>query len=300
MKLSPTPPYDFSKLLALLRRFPCPSSFVVQDGAYYQTLRQRNTLSLIRAAAAEDSIQLERLIGNAPEDAINAQFAQILGTERDLRPFYAYTESQPNLWQIVEPLVGLPVYCTPDVFHALVYVIIEQHISWAAAQRAQRALVEWGGHFIEHDGIRHYALPTPEQLAKATIDDLRPLKITFKRMQLLIDVARNVVDGSLDLSTIRQHSPEDVYNALLSIKGVGHWTASVVIGRIFGAFPYVPHNDVGLQAAVARYFNVEKSAQATQQLFSKYGEYAGLAAHFTLMRWVLEMYPEQSGDEDKA
>lgn len=300
MRLSPTLPYDFDKLLALLRRFPCPSSFVVQDDAYFQVIRQDDALALVRVTNNNHGLDIQRISGTADETAISAQLTQILGTQHDLRAFYAYAEGHPALWSVVEPLVGLPIYCTPDVYHALIYVIIEQHISWAAAQRGQRALVEWGGNFIEHEGIRHYAIPTPEQLAKATIDDLRPLKITFKRMQLLIDISRAVVEGTLDLQGTAQLPPEAVYKALLNIKGVGHWTASVVVGRVFGVFPYVPHNDVGLQAAVARYFQVEKSAQATKEVFAAYDDYAGLAAHFTLMRWVMEMYPEKSGNQDKT
>ena len=57
----------------------------------------------------------------------------------------------------------------------------------------------------------------------------------------------------------------------------------------------MPHNDVALQAAVAEYFSVEKSADATKVVFANYGEYAGLSAHFTLMRWVLDKYPIVNG-----
>lgn len=299
MKLSPSQPYDFQKLLELLRRFPSPSSFSIQADAYYQVIRHQNALSLIRVTAADDDLQIERLQGTAPEDVIRAHMAQVLGTQHDLAPFYAYARTQTELWDVIEPLVGMPIFCTPDLFHALIYVIIEQHISWVAAQRGQRALVEWGGNFVEYKGIRHYTLPTPAQLAQATVEDLRPLKITFKRMQILIDLARAVVEDRFDPVSMAQQSPSEVYKSLLKIKGVGHWTASVVIGRVFGVFPTVPHNDVALQAAVAHFFGVEKSAQATQALFEQYGEYAGLAANFTLSRWVLEMYPVQSAKGDE-
>ncbi len=296
MRLVPPPPYDFSKLLALLRRFPCPSSFVLQGDSYIQPFRQGETLTLVRVRSEADHLRIERLVGEADGDTLRRYFARLLGTRRDLRPFYAYAQTQPALWRVIEPLVGLPLYCTPDLYHALVYVIIEQHISWAAAQRAQLALVQWGGTFIDYGGIRHYTPPAPARLASASINDLRPLKITFKRMQLLIDLSRAVVDGSLNLAELAQQPPEEVYGALLAIKGVGHWTASVVVGRVFGVYPYVPQNDVGLQAAVAHFFRTEKSAQATEDTFARYGEFAGLAAHFTLMRWVMEMYPQRSDE----
>ena len=62
----------------------------------------------------------------------------------------------------------------------------------------------------------------------------------------------------------------------------------------WGIYNYVGHNDVALQAAVAKYFfglDQKVSETVVQETFHQFGEYAGLAAHFTICRWVLERYP---------
>jgi len=121
------------------------------------------------------------------------------------------------------------------------------------------------------------------------------LQITFKRMLLLIDIAQKFADNPTYLQQQEPINTQNLYDDLLKIRGVGHWTASVVVSRATGIYPFVPHNDVALQAAVSEYFSVEKSAAAIKAIFANYGEFAGLAAHFTLMKWVLDKYPMVNG-----
>jgi DNA-3-methyladenine glycosylase II len=131
-------------------------------------------------------------------------------------------------------------------------------------------------------------------LASATVDDLIPLKITFKRMQMLIDLARAIVEGTIDLDAWMRLDAAALYDKLCSLHGVGHWTAAVVVTRTKGIFQHIAHNDVALQAAVAHYFQTGKSAPDVLRIMGQYGEYGGLVAHFTLMRWVLDRYPLQT------
>lgn len=284
-------PYSFDLFYQVHARYPHPSLFTLIDGEYYRAFHSDSGLSLLKVKSDGDDLTIVPLIGEAPLEKIK----HVLGTDSNLSNFYKVAQEHEKLWEIVKPLIGLPLYRSENLYEALIFVIIEQHIAWVNAQKAQRILVEWGDNFIEYEGHKHYAMPTPEQLANATIDDLRPTKITFKRMQLLIDIAQRFVDEPDFMLFDRRVSAQELYDELLKIKGIGHWTASVVVSRATGVYPFVPHNDVALQAAVAEYFEVEKSAEATKTVFAEYGEFAGLATHFTIMKWVLDKYPVVNG-----
>ena len=188
----------------------------------------------------------------------------------------------------------MPVFCTETVFEALVTLIIEQHITWKTALRSQRSLMAM---FSEGRCVadqRVFDFPSPEQLAALAPVQLKGLKITDRRSALIIEIARAVCRGALDLESLRHQEPEAAYEYLMRIKGVGHWTASNTIGRAFGVFPYVSQNDVALQSALRHFFfggDGEKSAASVLETLGKYGKYAGLAAHFLLLRWVLDHYP---------
>lgn len=269
------------------------------DKAYLRRLPRTDTVVSVRSSSENNALIVERLTGTAPDEHITREIRRSLGTDRDLSAFYALARQHDSLWQIVEPLVGLPIMRAHGVWQALTFVIIEQHISWVAAQKSQRAFVEWADNRIDYNGHAYYDPPEIEQVAQATLDDLAPVKITFKRKRLLIDIAQRIVQGDLDLASLRDASPDTLYTELLSIKGVGHWTASVVVSRVQGVFPQIPHNDVALQAAVGHYFfgrnadgkTTRVSGDDVRQTFATFESHAGLAAYFTLIRWVLDRYP---------
>ncbi len=173
------------------------------------------------------------------------------------------------------------------------HTIIEQQIAWVAAQKAQRWLVEWGNNKLEAGGFTGYAFPTPSQIAGATVDEFTPLKITFKRMAVMINIAQNIVTDNLPLESMLHLSPQDAYTFLVSIKGIGHWTASWTLQRTLAIHNVVGHNDVALQAAVGRYFfgiEGKVSPQAVIDTFANFGDYAALSANYTIMRWILDKY----------
>ena len=290
----PSYPYRFDLLLEFAKRIAFPARMVV-DGA----ILWRYTDGLLRSyQELNGSIQI-RGDGLKAENGERTRRSakHILGSGRDLSDFYAIASADPRLWQVVEPLVGLPLFCTETVFEALTTLIIEQHITWKNALRSQQTLMQ-----IFHEGAlvgrgRVYKFPSPRQLAEASLEQLKPLKITNGRVNLIIDIAKSVGQGDLDLESFRWKTPREAYEQLMKIKGVGHWTASNVVARALGHYPYVSQNDVALQAAVKHYFFADegvKSGDKVDETLGKYGDYAGLAGHFVLLCWVLDRYPPVS------
>ncbi len=292
--LYPVQPYRFQLTCDLLRRYAHPAVDVTHDGAYWRVLRQGETLALLRVTGdAALEVTLAAATGAVDADDLLRQIGHILGVESDPAPFYAIARQDAALWAVVQPLQGLRWLRTATVFEALMMTITEQQIAWTAAQRAQRWLVEWVGAAVEYGGRVYHAFPTPAQIAAASVDDLKPMKITFKRMHVMIEIAGRVAAGALDLEVLRGATPEHAYKMLIDLKGIGHWTAVWTLQRTFGGHAYIGQNDVALQAAVNHYFYGGQGripeAQVLQT-FEPYGEYGGLAANYTLMRWVLDRY----------
>ncbi|MDX1990871.1 MAG: hypothetical protein SF029_00680 [bacterium] len=301
--LYPKPPYDLALLLQVLTRYLHPITDRVYQGAYWRALYIGDSLVLARveSTGTPDAPALDVYTTPAAVDrpVLEAALTRLLGLGDNFSAFFlAVQEEDATLWPLIEPLRGLRWPRTPTVFEALMVTIVEQQIAWTAAQKALRWLVEWGGNSIETDEQTFYAFPTPKQIAAATIETFVPLKITFRRMRLMIDIAQQVTSGRLDVERLREMPSHEAYAALTSIKGVGHWTASWTMTRALGAaHNYVGHNDVALQAAVNHYFHGgqgRKSGEQTIETFARYGDFAGLAAHYTILRWVLDRYEARS------
>ena len=73
-----------------------------------------------------------------------------------------------------------------------------------------------------------YAFPTAEQLAACTPEDLVPVRAGF-RAKYLLDAARRVSTGQLDLNALYTASLEDARSALMTIHGVGPKVADCVL-----------------------------------------------------------------------
>ncbi len=298
--LYPRPPYRFSLLLDFLSRFAHLTLDIPHQDAYWRVLSCDDGAALVRGTARRTirkpalDVHLAASTGNISHDKLIELIQHILPSHLDRASFHDCARNDGALRGVVEPLIGLPELRSATLYEALIQTIIEQQIAWVAAQRAQRWLIEWAGNFIDYEGYRFYAFPTPQQLASARVEDLKPLKITFKRMALLIDLSQQVVSGHLGLESLRDVSPDEAYTRLTPIKGIGHWTAAVALERAFGYDGWVAHNDVVLQAATNRYFYGSQGRIPAEQVtatFAQYGEYAGLAARYTMFRWVLEQYP---------
>ena len=290
----PSFPYRFDLLLDIARRNAYPARMIVAGDSLWtfvggQLLSFRQAGDVIVLTGPElhkcDPARLHDLARLS---------RQILGLDRDLSDFYAAARRDERLWRHIEPVFAMPLFCTETVFEALITLIIEQHITWVYALRAQRTLMRILEAGVATGGHRVHDFPSPQEIAALAAEQLKPLKITNGRINLMLSIARDVRDGILDLERLRCLDASEAYNKLLTIKGVGHWTAANVLGRALGKYPYVSHNDVALQSAVNHYFyrgDGEKSAEEVVETLAEYGEYAGLVGHFILLRWVLDKYP---------
>lgn len=287
-------PYRFDLLLDFARRIPYPARMAVDGDQLW-----RYTCGQLLCYQQVDGAIVISGAGIAPGNRarIQKESIHLLGLARDCSDFFAFAREDAPLWAVVAPLHGFPIACTETVFEALITLIIEQHISWKAANRAQRILLTQFSPGVPIANQRVADFPTPRQLASAQPEQLKALKITDRRCALIIDIARQVTAGALDLPGIAHLGLDEAYRRLLRIKGVGAWTAGNVLGRALGHFPRVSQKDVALKAAVNRYFYGDagaKSAERVSETFGSYGRFAGMASHLVLLRWVLERYPPLS------
>jgi DNA-3-methyladenine glycosylase II len=296
--LKPIPPYDFDRMLDAIGRFQAVTD-IAHGGDYWRALWVGGQIALVQVcrpgtvSAHRLDVHLAAATGSVDTDTILARLRHILSTDEDLNPFYAVASEDPVLWETVEPLQGLRLMRAESMFEGLMTTVIEQQIALTAAVRAERWLVEWAGNQIKHAGETYYAFPIPSQIGAARVTDLIPLKITFRRMQLLIELAHQVASGQLDLEALSHVHPRDAHERLIGLRGIGDWTAAWTLSRGLSGYYAVGYNDVALQAAVNRYFYGQQgraTAEVVSQTFERYGAYGGLAAYYTLMRWVFDRY----------
>jgi DNA-3-methyladenine glycosylase II len=297
--LHPSPPYDFS-ITVEAARFNSILGWR-HGSAYRRTLRVGKGLSLIEISevgmpqAPQLQVRLLASQGVIDQDALQRRLAHMLNLHVDFNPFYEFAQTDPVLWKIVRRVYGLRSFAADSMFEALILCVIEQQISLRMAHAAERWLISWAGEGIDYEGETYYAFPTPDYLAALTVDDLKPLKITFQRMARILEIAQGIAQGSLDLEGLRGLPPSEAYAALRRLKGVGHWTAVWAMIQGFGHYANFGSSDVALRAAVNHYFYGaagKATCEVVDRLLAGSHPFDGMVAFHTIMRWALERYQD--------
>jgi len=140
-----------------------------------------------------------------------------------------------------------------DSWEALCSFILSQCNNIRRIKKIINSLCHEFGDRIEFGGKEYYTFPSAEKLAPHNEETLAPLRCGY-RASYVINAARAVAEGALELDSLSDRSPEDAREALKKLHGVGDKVADCVV--LFGlgkldAFPL----DVWMKRAVAEHYS---------------------------------------------
>jgi DNA-3-methyladenine glycosylase II len=160
-------------------------------------------------------------------------------------------EKDPIMAVAIERVGTCTLVPNPHLFETLVDAIISQQISVKAADaimaRLRRiALGEAGG------------LVTPASLLSLEDDALRAAGLSPQKMRYLRDLTERVSDGRLDLARIAELDDEGVVEELVKVKGIGRWTAEMMLIFSLGRPDVLPVDDLGFVEGVREAYALER------------------------------------------
>lgn len=136
------------------------------------------------------------------------------------------------------PLVRLP---TPSVWEAAATAVIRQVVRREQARISFQRVCEALGATVLLDGHPHHAFPTAESVVAAGEPRLRATGIGFKARTLI-----SLAEWSLDP---HEHlEAHELSEALLRVRGIGPWSASVAVCDVFSDYGYYPVEDLAIRA----------------------------------------------------
>ena len=205
---------------------------------------------LLRIAEEGGHLQVEVLAGNASganEEAMVDYLTGWLDLKRDILPLKELAACDPQLKDLVERYWGLRLISIPDIFEALCWSIIGQQINLKFAYRLKRRLVEAVGDSLIHQGKRYHLFPTPGQVVKLTVDEMKQMQFSTQKAHYLIAVSRAFMEGEISWEKLsRLADTEEIIDQLKALKGVGEWTANYVAMKCLRRMDAVTYTDAGL------------------------------------------------------
>ena len=193
---------------------------------------------------------------------------RLLGLTADPKPF------ERRHADLVEGRRGLRIPLTATVFEAITWAIVGQQVNLAFAFKLRRVLVELAGgpgELVAH----------PEAAQVATLDyaDLTARQYSRRKAEYVIDTARLIAGGALDIERLPEQPPEEVRERLLAIRGFGEWSTNYVMMRGCGFENCLPLGDTGLTTSLQRFFRLDTrpGRAETEELMRRFEPYRSLA-----------------------
>jgi DNA-3-methyladenine glycosylase II len=244
-------PFRLDLTADALRRLATNTVDVVgDDGAYYRAFETDTGVIAVRVTQPERSVLCVERSGGLGEGVL-ASVARMLGTEVDLRSWMRCAASVPWLAPIARALRGVKPPRYPSLWEACVHAIVFQQISIHAAASIMRRLIGAIGTPVRVDGVDLVPFPSAVALLRADDAQLRGAGLSTNKVAHLRAVAQALEAGEVTSQEIEALSTPEAAERLVRLRGIGPWSASVVLLRGFGRLDTFPMRDSGVARTAA-------------------------------------------------
>lgn len=149
----------------------------------------------------------------------------LLNLEKTKPHFFKYSKKEidylkmqdPQLGEVIDKIGYIHRPVIPDIYQALVNAIIGQQISTKAQTTIWKRM---------QDDVSPI---TPENIGILSLEELQAYGISWRKATYIKEMTNSILEGHLNLNKIDQMSDEEVVTYLTEIKGIGTWTAEMIM-----------------------------------------------------------------------
>ena len=161
----------------------------------------------------------------------------------------------------------------PNLFEALVHSIVGQQISTRAHATVWSRIVGLVEPF------------TPDRIAVLPVEELQKCGISMRKALYIKEAADSVSNGRLDLDTLNELPDSEVCNRLREIKGIGVWTAEMLMTFSMQRPDIISWDDLAIHRGLRMLYRHRK---ITHELFAKYRRrYSPYGTVASLYLWAI-------------
>jgi DNA-3-methyladenine glycosylase II len=294
--IRPQGPFDFDLTLQRYRLFGDDAAHAYIDGIYHRVIEidGRPWVYVLRGegSVVDPVLQVQILGGRAQprhRSVVEDEIRRCLSLDIELEPFYRWASADPILLCICTRCYGMRPPRAPTLFEALVTSISAQQVNLTFATTTRSRLIKHFGPSVSIEGKMFYGFPTPESLARASLQELRDMQFSWRKAEYIVNLAHLVVGEELKFAEFPLLSNDEIIERIVQIKGLGRWTADWLLARGLGRGNVIAAGDLGVRKAVGRfYFNGKALSDEEVRTFAaRWGMFQNLTAHYLLagLRW---------------
>ena len=164
-------------------------------------------------------------------------------------------QRDPILGAVMDTIGHINREVDPDLFSSVIYHMIGQQISTKAQATIWQRMKD------------QFTIIDASSIAAADPKTLQSLGLTFRKVSYIQDFATKVKTGVFDLENLTSLSDEEAIGQLTQLKGIGVWTAEMILLFCMQRPNIFSFDDLAIQRGLRMIYHHRK---ITRQLFEKY------------------------------
>ncbi len=172
-----------------------------------------------------------------------------------------------------EPSLEFPQWReTSNLFEALIRTIANQQLSGKAAA----TILSRFKNLFEGNSF-----PKPSEILKKKDDELRRAGFSYPKIKYIKGIAESVENKTIDLKNLKNLSDEEIIEKLTKLKGIGRWSAEMILIFSLKRPDVFSLGDLGLTTAVSKLYKVDKkNLKKIEKISLKWSPYRSIAAWY--------------------
>lgn len=192
----------------------------------------------------------------------------------------AYLKKDKKLKDVIEKYDFPNWEKESDLFKDLIESIINQQLSGKVAATIFGRFKKLFTHSVTSGQDTKF--PSPKQILKIPDEKIRECGISYPKIKYIKGLCQAVVDKTLDINNLSNLKDEKVIIELTKIKGIGRWTAEMILIFSLKRADIFSVGDLGLRTAVSRLYKVDREDKIKIEKISK-----KWSPHRSLASWYL-------------
>lgn len=234
-------PYDWPYITSYLRKHECYGlESVTEDNKYQRFVPNNIGFGVVTVSHNSTQDYLSVNLVDVPANQIRnilARIKNLFDTEANPKDLPSNDQLKPK---------GIRSPGSFDPFEVAVSIVLSQLVSTKHAKTNLKTLVQKFGRLIARINSQEiYEFPSPQVLKNSSVE---VIGITTIKAQAIRQLSRGFDQGEIKFNSHSDFS--EAYKDLISIKGIGHWTATMIGMRCLGDPDAFPKGDLIIQRAV--------------------------------------------------
>lgn len=156
----------------------------------------------------------------------------------------------------------------PQIFPALIESVIAQQISTKAANTVIKRIYD----ILE-------GVITAEKIKEVGIDTIKSCGMSMKKASYIMGIAESSLSGEIDYDNLHKLSDEEIIKKLVSLDGIGIWTAEMLLIFSLHRENVFSYGDLAIRRGIMKLYGLESLSKKDFEIYrEKFSPYCSVAS----------------------